>query len=228
MSNAKISELPQSVLTKKQGKCYGPKYFTEHGVEFRIVATVRHDDRCGNGHNTFSITTTIDEKIGKIGNGHWGDYMGGCCHEEVSKHFPELAAFIKWHLTSADGPMHYIANTVYHVLQHGPKSAWVYFDDPENGIKKQCVKYCDIEEAHRMCAIPSKQFNYVSGIGYRLEADHKTVKERNLDHARSCAVWPDATDEDLTAPGLENRLAERLPALMDEFKAAVESLGFVY
>ena len=34
--------------------------------------------------------------------------------------------------------------------------------------------------------------------------------------------------EDLTAPGLEERLLARLPALMAEFRAAVESLGFVW
>jgi hypothetical protein len=53
-------------------------------------------------------------------------------------------------------------------------------------------------------------------------------KARELDHARSSAVWPDATDEDLTAPGLEARLLARLPVLMVEFKNAVESLGLVY
>ena len=64
--------------------------------------------------------------------------------------------------------------------------------------------------------------------GYRIAWDEKTAKESNLDHARSSAVWPDATDEDLLAPGLEERLQARLPRLMGEFKAAVESLGFVY
>ena len=58
--------------------------------------------------------------------------------------------------------------------------------------------------------------------------DEKSAKVANLDHARSTAVWPDATDEDLLAPGLEMRLQARLPRLMEEFRAAVESLGFVY
>jgi hypothetical protein len=64
--------------------------------------------------------------------------------------------------------------------------------------------------------------------GYRVVWDEKTAKEANLDHARSSAVWPDATDEDLLAPGLEMRLLARLPRLMDEFRVAVELLGFVY
>jgi hypothetical protein len=141
--------------------------------------------------------------------------MGGCCHDEVAKHFPELAPFIKWHLTSSDGPMHYIANTVYHATEHGPTSAWVYFEDKENGIKSHCVKYCDIPEAEKIC---QKE-------GYKMEIDPKTAKAANLEHARSSAVWPEATAEQLLDEGA---LLERLPALMQEFKAAVESLGFVY
>jgi hypothetical protein len=53
-------------------------------------------------------------------------------------------------------------------------------------------------------------------------------KERELDSARHTAIWPEATDEELTAPGLKERLEARLPKLMEDFKAAIESLGFVY
>lgn len=104
------TQIPASALVKRQVKTYGPKSYSEHGHIFRITVGVRHDDECGNGHNSFAITATIDEKLG---NGRWVDHMGGCCHEEVAKHFPELAPLIKWHLTSTDEPMHYIANTLY-------------------------------------------------------------------------------------------------------------------
>ena len=53
-------------------------------------------------------------------------------------------------------------------------------------------------------------------------------KARDLDAARNAAVWPEATDEELTAPGLKERLEARLPALLVEFRAAVESLGFTW
>jgi len=55
-------------------------------------------------------------------------------------------------------------------------------------------------------------------------------KARDFAAARSCAIWPDATDEQLSQEPAELRalLAARLPALMAEFRAAVESLGFVY
>jgi hypothetical protein len=50
-----------------------------------------------------------------------------CLHDEIAKAFPELAKYIKWHLCSTDGPMHYVANTVFHADEHGPTHAWVYF-----------------------------------------------------------------------------------------------------
>jgi len=198
---------PPSILTKNQKKKFGPKSYMEHGSRMSITAEVRYDDQCGNGHNSFSITAEIRC------NGREDSF--GCCHDEVAKHFPELAPLIKWHLTSSDGPMHYVANTVYHATQHGPKSAWVYFEDKNNGISRHCVKYCDLDEAQSICTTR----------GYTMEVDAKTAKEANLDHARSSAVWPEATQEQLLD---KDALLGRLPALMLEFKAAVESLGFVY
>ena len=99
MKTTSTIELPASVLVKKQVKTYGPKTYTEHGRRYRITATVRYDDQCGNGHNSFAITADILE------GGR--DYMGGCCHEQVAKHFPELAPYIKWHLCNSDGPTHH-------------------------------------------------------------------------------------------------------------------------
>lgn len=71
------------------------------GEDDKAAVVLRFDDRCGNGHNTFTIT--IDARN-----------YGGCMHDEIREHFPEYAHLIKWHLVSTDGPMHYIANTVYH------------------------------------------------------------------------------------------------------------------
>lgn len=49
-------------------------------------------------------------------------------------------------------------------------------------------------------------------------------KERDLEAARSTAIWPEANVEDFTA----EKLIERLPPLMIEFKNEMEKLGFVY
>lgn len=216
----------KSVLTKNQTKTFD-KVYTEAGTTYHIKATVRYDDQCGNGHNTFSITGEIDRKAK---NGRWVDDCGGCIHEEIAKRFPALAPFIKWHLVSSDQPMYYIENTLYHALEHGPKMAHVFFDDPAHGVKAECVKYCTVEEALEMCLKPGNTFNYASGAGYRLEKDEKTTKVRNLDYARSSAVWPEATDAELTQEpeALKAALLARLPALMLEFRKAVESFGFTF
>jgi hypothetical protein len=85
--------------------------------------------------------------------------------ELIAAVWPEFAHLLKWHLTSTDGPMHYIANTLY----------W--------------------------------------------------VKQNNLEYARSTAVWPEAILEQLQD---KDALLARLPALMEAFKADVESLGLIY
>ena len=55
-------------------------------------------------------------------------------------------------------------------------------------------------------------------------------KARDFDAARSCGVWPDATDEELSADPetLKAALLERLPALQAEFRADVERAGFLW
>ena len=96
-----------SKLTKNQTKTFGPVPFTEKGYAkgATITATVRYDDSCGNGHNSFAITADVDEPM------RWAG--GGCMHKEVAKYFPELAPLLRFHLMSSDEPMHYIANTLY-------------------------------------------------------------------------------------------------------------------
>lgn len=55
-------------------------------------------------------------------------------------------------------------------------------------------------------------------------------KARAFDAARDAAVWPDATDEELSVEPeeLKRKLAARIPKLMQEFKHDIEELGFVY
>ncbi len=206
-----------SKLTRKQFKTFGPKLISGYGKGAMIKATVRYDDECGNGHNSFAITADVYIP------GRNDIEAGGCMHEEVAKKFPELAPLIKWHLCGSDGPMYYVANTIYHADQHGATHAWVYYSgqaDPLNvgGSKERLVGYEKAEVARKA----------EGAEGYRVEWDTKTEKVRNLAYARSSAVWSEATDDDLTAPGLKERLEARLPALLVEFRAAVESLGFVW
>jgi hypothetical protein len=103
---------------------------------------------------------------------------GGCIHDEIGEHFPEVRSLLRWHLCSLEtGPLHYIENTTYLA---GDRDCW--------GARGR--------------------------------------KDRQLDLARRAAVWPEATDGELTADGLADRLTRRLPALLAEFRREVAAFGF--
>ena len=166
----------KTTITKHQMKTCRKDYTGSDGRAETIIVNIRYDDECGNGHNTFAMTAEIytqdrqpgePKRVHKNGKTVWM-YACGCQHEEIAKHFPDLRKYLKWHLCDSNGPMHYVANTIYH------------------------------------------------------------TKARNLNAARNTAIWQDATDEDLTAPGLEDRLKARLPKLLEDFKADMEALGFVF
>jgi hypothetical protein len=116
MSTTTTQNIPASVLTKHQTKQFGPKPIAGYGPGAMITVKVRHDDQCGNGHNTFSITAQVETPASKRRN---DIEAGGCLHAEVAQYFPHLAPFLKWHLTSTDGPLHYVENTLYWVGKRG-------------------------------------------------------------------------------------------------------------
>lgn len=217
-------------LTRSQFKTYGPKPCSGYEKGAKITAKVRYDDECGNGHNTFAITATIYDARGK-------DIAGGCCHEEIAKAFPELAPFIKWHLVSSDGPTHYLANTVYHASERDHR-----------GLLKGEFRQHTSRGPHQnggVAGVPCWELQLPERSAREVYAHTKPEpvvcewvahgitgegKARELDYARSSAVWPEATDEQLMADPetLKAQLTARLPALMADFRRDVESLGFVY
>lgn len=203
------------------------------GAEMRVE--LQFDDQCKNGHNTFSITAEVTTPASKRRR---DIEAGGCMHEEIARVFPELAPLIQWHLTSTDGPVHYIANTVYHAgdrdhngLLAGEKRqirngrsglpAWklVYIDAAGNEIEKP-EQYIDSET----------QPTTDARIAYVPWCREGEGKARQLDAARSIAVWPEATDAELCADKatLTAALNARLPALLERFKAAMVGAGFYW
>jgi hypothetical protein len=80
---------------------------------YRIRAEYGADEQFAARHNQaphFTITGETQEQR----HGRWADDSGGCIHDQIATHFPELAPLIKWHLFSVGkGPMHYIANAIY-------------------------------------------------------------------------------------------------------------------
>lgn len=243
----------------------------------KCVAYVRLDDECGNRHDSFSITgqTWYRNNVTSM----WREGSGGCIHEEVAKFFPELAPFIKWHLTSTDEPMHYIANTMYHASNKdhygrlaGEPSSWevtIQFGDfpitsrkparftnwvrsvqeftreklaivevPYGAVATYRPKYtfADLPAKWHECAFDTLDeitqysealLNYPVTL-HKVVTGYSEGKARDLDAARRCAVWPEATDEELCSDNLKELLTARHPPMMAEFKADAEKLGFVY
>lgn len=80
------------------------------------IVKIRLNDECKNGHQDFSITATFYE----IGKSRTDRNMtsGGCCHDEILKHFPQFKIFVDLHLCDYLGiPMYASANGFYHLTQ---------------------------------------------------------------------------------------------------------------
>lgn len=208
-----------------------------------ICVEMRFDDEFGNGHNTFAITAEIRRP------GRRDIEAGGCLFGEIAAAFPELEPLIRWHLCSTDGPMHYLANTVYLAsdrdhwgLRKGEtrqrktrdgRAMWelVAVNSLGVAISPTGLEYQGAEtvplfilEKHWTGETPPA----TPKLEWRPSVQVGKGKLRELDAARRCARWPDAPDSILTGDPatLRAALEARLPALLTEFRADMERAGF--
>lgn len=199
------------------------KTFVKDGTTYKITATAKLTDY-------FSLTGMMWRQAG---NGKWAEDCGGCIREDIAAHFPGLVPYIKWHLCGVKEPMHYIANTLWHA---GDKDC--------HGLRKGETRQVIHGRTGNPCwqikatldGVPVTLHSLTNLVDSPEPPDKLPVlswgpcnregegKERDLDAARSTAIWPDATDEELMAPGLKERLEARLPALMDDFHRAMSAL----
>ena len=121
------------------------KVYHENGTEYKIYANVSLDDDCHNMPADFSITADVYEKSK---NGRWIWYSGGCQHDLIAKHFPELKKFIPLHLCDHEGsPMYPVENGSYHVYNSSEITAndYLRLSDGElsklNVDPKDCVYF---------------------------------------------------------------------------------------
>lgn len=273
---SKQTTLPESILTKRQ-TIEKSKTITYDGRKAKIYVQIRHDDCCGNGHNSFAITGDIYSSLTSKADRY--SVIGGCIHDEIGKYFPEYKHLIKWHLTSTDEPLHYVANTTYHARttshdgkQVGDAVAWdnlLQFGDfpiqskSSGGLiefVKATTKLDDVEiiEVPYVKRAAGSDYNFepkytfkgMSDVWHECDFDNHyealgfleawgqhgvevvakptrfvTAVEPDIDAARRCAIWPEATLEQLQD---KEQLMNRLPELMQRFKADVEAFGLVY
>lgn len=94
--------------------------YSEGGHKYKMTVKVQLGDPYNNGHEDFSITADIQCQHNK--RGPFREDMGGCCHEEIAKHFPTYKPFIALHLCDMNGaPMHCISNMAFHMLDSHPE-----------------------------------------------------------------------------------------------------------
>jgi hypothetical protein len=287
MENTTLNTLPESILVKNEKKQI-VKHFKEDGQDHTLFINLRFDDSCGNGHNSFAITGSLYSKHYTVEP--YGDtycIASGCIHKDIAKYAPELEHLIKWHLVSTDGPMHYIANVLFHA---GDLDCWgrkkgepynftkklkfdnnPFFYKPKKnllgfidlvGIEADWKDFKIVEIKHKDHGTNKYQYksNY-SFAGMNIDKWHEAPfddldeannfvyamtnckveivsettsygegKEREFEAARNAAVWPEATNEQLSLSkeDLKKLLLKRLPELMQRFKAEIEKLGFIY
>lgn len=187
-----------------------------------LIINLKFEKRGENDGDFFDITANLFDRdyipferyyLNKNGNKR---YLGacGCLHDEIAIHAPELKHLIKWNGTSTNGPLYYIENTLYHVEEHGPTHAWIYYTltDPLRlcDRKEILLKYAKLKELALAEEYPC----------YRIEPDKKTIKECNLEAARRTAIWPEASREELT----HENLLKRLPKLMEDFNKDMKEI----
>lgn len=86
------------------------KIFTEGNVRYRIMAQGGLHDIKGNTAPYFALTGSLERAYG----GRWGEEMGGKMHDEILRHWPELADLAALHLADSQGvPMHAAENAFY-------------------------------------------------------------------------------------------------------------------
>jgi len=160
----------------------------------------------------------------------------GCVHDAIAAHLPQLAKYIKWHLCSSNGPLHYFTNAPYLA---GDRDCWGLRKgefrqsiDKTSGLPEWELTLKGVSASATLCPTACKTTSATEPppvtVRWKPCGMIGKGKERELDAARNAAVWPKATNEELTAPDLKKRLAARLPALLADFHADIEELGFTF
>ena len=226
--------MKKTKLVKNQKKLFSYKLEKNHVIEY-IEVTVRYDNHCSNGYNSFSITT-----------------QNGCDHNKIAEKVPELAHLIKWHFMTSKGPMHYFSNTMYHAneLDYNGElkgeftrykinvmaniannnsfirvysSAFMY-ENRQKSINLELSNKKQLKLLEEFCSVLTVQYKQVKINDFNSMSEGK---ESDLKAARSCAIWPDANLYQLRD---RNLLEKRLPKLKEDFIKDIESdlLGFIF
>lgn len=110
------------------------KVYTQDGQTYKINVKIRLNDECKNSICEFAITC---DGYRKTRNGRWVDDFGGCCHDEILKHFPQFQCFVNLHLCNHYGqPSYPVANGMYFLREKDLPVAMSYLRITEEEAKE--------------------------------------------------------------------------------------------
>lgn len=241
-------DMPQ--LFKRQEWESDPRPFPEYGRRAMIKVKIRFDDSCRNNKQSFAVTGEI------FIPGKSDCEACGCIHDEIKKAFPELAHLIRWHLFDSTGPMHYYSNVIYMAgdrdhngLRAGESrqlvnrttglplwtlvavnSLGIAVSDTDLGREHANEPHLPLYLLEKSANCDADNLPAVPTLKWVPMLQKGEGKPRDFEAARSIAVWPDATDEQLSSEPDELRamLEARLPGLIADFRADVESAGMLW
>lgn len=157
-------------LAQAMGLRHARGVYTDGDMQREAVVEYGFDLKFANSTNQdphFSVTVS-----------HAGG--GGADHEFIAKHFPKIAPFLRWHLTSTGEPMHYAANGTYWYLMAHNRGMWrrqSYDPDP---IKAFCSTIlfgtADGDDAFDPSVDPVVSFGLEPEEGQEMVSDEQVEK----------------------------------------------------
>lgn len=110
------------------------KVYTQDGHIYKINVEIRLNDECKNRICDFAITGS---GYRKARNGRWVYVFGGCCHDEILKHFPQFQIFVNLHNCSHYGqPLYPVENGMYFLKEKELTKAMDYLRITEEEAKE--------------------------------------------------------------------------------------------
>lgn len=220
--------------------------FTIKAADYCAELCAQWDDTHWNGSNAFHLIKRVllagshreSERVG------WSDVPQRILTDVP----PEFLKLEKWNGCHPEGPWYYIENTLYqasdrdcHGLRKGEQKlirngstgapCWELVAQVEPGILYPSERYAGAEVfpvADLVKVADGAQPPPIPSLDWRLKYRIGEGKERDFAAARRSAIWPEATDEELISDDLEQRLKDRLPALLSEFRADLERIGLTW
>jgi hypothetical protein len=172
----------------------------------------------------------------------WGYRKGEACRWEEFIYFgtspvshsidKKLRAFIQARMTADQDGGHYLTAGALPFVVRGyahdkdPKTYGTHYTFEGFGEKwHECPFRSEVVAQEWATALNGLRVEF-----HRNPTEYSEGKKRELDHARSTAVWPEATDAELCQEpeALKAMLLARLPGLVAAFRADMEACGFAW